>query len=155
MRIGRSPAPVIFDSNHRFEIGKATRIKDGKDITVIATGVMVARAIEASDILKKKGISVRVVNLSTIKPLDNNEVLSAAKETGAIVTAEDHNVMGGMGSAVSEFVSQNHPVQMKIIGVNDRFGKSGESDELAQYFGLTAEHICKSVEELLAEKGGK
>ena len=155
MRIGRSPAPVIFDSNHRFEIGKATRIKDGKDITVVATGVMVARAIEASDILKKKGISVRVVNLSTIKPLDNNEILSAAEETGAIITAEDHNVMGGMGSAVSEFVSQNHPVQMKIIGVNDRFGKSGESDELAQYFGLTAEHICKSVEELLAEKGGK
>ncbi|MBA7697211.1 1-deoxy-D-xylulose-5-phosphate synthase [subsurface metagenome] len=153
MRIGRSPASVIFDSKHKFEIGKATRVKDGKDVTVIATGVMVARAVEAAIVLHKEDISVRVVNFSTIKPLDDKEILSAAKETEAIVTAEDHNVMGGMGSAVAEFIVENCPVRMEIIGVQDRFGKSGEPQELAEYFGLTAEHICKAVKEILKRKG--
>jgi len=152
MRIGRSPTPVIFDSKHIFEIGKATRVRDGKDATIIATGVMVARAIEAAQILNKEDISVRVVNLSTIKPLDNREILSAAKETGAIVTAEDHNVMGGMGSAVSQFIVENYPVPMKIVGVKDRFGKSGEPEELAEYFGLTAKHIYQAVKEILRKK---
>lgn len=155
MRIGRSPAPIIFDKNHIFEIGKAARVKDGKDTTIIATGAMVARAIEAARILNKEGISVRVVNLSTIKPLDDKEILSAAKETGAIVTAEDHNVMGGMGSAVSQFIVENHPVSMKIVGVQDLFGKSGEPEELAEYFGLTGKHLCKAVEEILNRKGAK
>jgi len=152
MRIGRSPAPVIFEDKHKFEIGKATRVKDGKDATIIAAGVMVARAIEAEQILNKEGISVRVVNLSTIKPLDDKEILSAAKETGAIVTAEDHNVMGGMGSAVAEFVVQNCPVPMEIGGVKDRFGKSGEPEELAEYFGLTAKDICKAAKKVLKRK---
>lgn len=153
MRIGRSPASIIFDKNHVFEIGKAARVKDGKDATIVATGAMVARAMESAQILNKEGISVRVVNLSTIKPLDDKEILSAAKETGVIVTAEDHNTMGGMGSAVAEFIVENYPVPMEIVGVKDCFGKSGEPEELAEYFGLTAKHICKAVKKILKRKG--
>jgi len=152
MRIGRSPAPVIFDSKQEYRIGKATRVKEGKDITIIATGVMVARAIETARILSKEGISARVVNLSTIKPLDDKEILSAANETGAIVTAEDHSVMGGMGSAIAEFAIENCPIPMKIVGVKDHFGKSGEPEELAECFGLTARHISEAVIEVLKRK---
>ncbi len=152
MRIGRSPAPVIFGKNHKFEIGKATRVKEGSDVTIIATGVMVARAIEAAEALNQKGMSIRVINLSTIKPLDSGEIMAAAKETAAIVTAEDHNVMGGMGSAVSQFLAENCPVPVKLVGNQDRFGKSGEPDELAEYFGLTARHLCNAVEEVLKRK---
>lgn len=154
MRIGRSPAPVIFGKDHNFEIGRATRVKEGSDVTIVATGVMVARAIDASEVMIRKGISVRVVNLSTIKPLDSKEILAAAKDTGAIVTGEDHNVMGGMGSAVSQFLVENYPVPAKLVGNQDVFGKSGEPDELAEYFGLTAKHLCKAVEEVLTRRGG-
>jgi len=152
IRIGRSPAPVLFSSKHQFEIGKNLTMQDGKDITIIATGVMVSRAIESAKILKKEGISVRVDNLSTIKPIDKKGILSAAKETGAIITAEDHSVFGGMGSAVAELIVQNYPIPMNIIGIQDRFGKSGEPDELSKYFGLTSKQICKAVKNVLKRK---
>jgi transketolase len=152
LRIGRSPAPVIFAADHDFAIGKATRIREGLDLTVVATGVMVARAVEAAKLLAAQGIEARVVNLSTIKPLDEKELLAAARETGAILTAEDHNVHGGMGSAVAEFLAQHWPVPMKLVGVADRFGKSGEAPELAKLFGLTAAQLADHATALLSRK---
>jgi len=151
-RIGRSPAPVICDAQHRFAIGKATRLREGADVTIIGTGVMVARALDAAASLAASGIAARVINLSTIKPLDADEIRAAARETGAILTAEDHNVHGGMGSAVAEFVVEHCPVPMKIIGVADRFGKSGEPAELARLYGLTSERIAAEARALLTRK---
>ncbi|HCR52270.1 TPA: hypothetical protein DIV48_01310 [Candidatus Kaiserbacteria bacterium] len=152
MRIGRSPTPVISDAKQPFVIGKATRMCEGTDATIVACGVMVARAFVAADVLKKQGIHVRVVNLSTVKPLDERELRAAARETGAILTAEDHNVRGGMGSAVAEFFAEHHPVPMKLLGVQDRFGKSGEAAELAEKYGLTARHIIQEIKKLIRRK---
>ena len=149
MRIGRSPAPVITGSTTPFAIGKAYRMREGNDLTLAATGVMVARALEAADFLQKEGISARVVNVSTIKPLDREEILAAARETRAILTAEDHNVFGGMGSAIAELLSQELPVPMKIMGVQDQFGKSGEPEELAERFGLSTRHLVQAAKELM------
>jgi transketolase len=155
LRIGRSPAPVIFGADHDFALGKATRLRDGRDLTIVATGVMVARAIAAAKLLEGRSIAARVVNLSTIKPLDEAELLAAARDTGAIVTAEDHNIHGGMGSAVAEFVAQHWPVPMKLVGVEDRFGKSGEAAELAEVFGLTPAHIADHAATLLSRKAAR
>ncbi|MHB8711384.1 MAG: transketolase family protein [Trichloromonadaceae bacterium] len=152
MRIGRSPAPVITPKDSSFVIGKATRLRDGTDVSLVATGALVARALVAAEELAKDGITARVINLSTIKPLDKGELLAAARETGAIVTAEDHNVFGGMGSAVAEFLVENYPVPMSFVGVRDRFGKSGEPEELAQLFGLTASDILKAAKDVIQRK---
>ena len=152
MRIGRSPAPVIFGADHQFEIGKASVVRGGHDVCLVATGVMVARALEASHILASEGISARVVNLSTIKPLDEAVLLAAARETGAIVTAEDHNEFGGMGGGVCEFLAQHHPVPIEMVAVKNRFGTSGEPDELAEYFGLTAADIAEAAQRVLMRK---
>jgi len=154
LRIGRSPAPIIFNEEHDFKIGKATIMRQGKDVCLIATGVMAARALEASRVLEKEGISARVVNLSTIKPLDEATLLDAARETGAVVTAEDHNRLGGMGSAVCELLAQNCPVPVEMVAVNDRFGCSGEPDELAAHFRLTPEAIVKAAQRVLERKNG-
>ena len=149
MRIGRSPTPVVFDADHDFEIGKATRVKEGTEVTVIATGVMVARALVAAKRLAEEGVSVRVVNMATIKPIDEAEVVAAAKETRGIVSAEDHNVFGGLGSAVAETLAQTTPAPMRFVGVKDRFGKSGEHDELPAMFGIDADAIYSACKELL------
>ncbi|WP_019530926.1 transketolase family protein [Dasania marina] len=149
MRIGRSPAPVITPAEQPFKIGKATRLKEGSDVTIIATGVMVARALEAAADLSQQGIEARVVNLSTIKPLDGEELLAAARETGCIVTAEDHNVHGGMGSAVAEYLVQHCPVPMRIVGVQDSFGKSGEHDELPAMYGIDAASVARAAKSLV------
>lgn len=149
MRIGRSPTPVVFGADHQFEIGKATRVREGNDITVIATGVMVARALQAAEELAQQGVSVRVVNMATIKPIDEAEVVAAAKETRGIVSAEDHNVIGGLGSAVAEVLAKNHPAAMRFVGVNDRFGKSGEHDELPALFGIDSAAIVSACKGLL------
>lgn len=154
MRIGRSPAPVITPADASFTISKASRLRDGNDVTLIGTGVMVARSLVAAEYLANSGIKARVINLSTIKPLDKEELLAAARETGALVTAEDHNVLGGMGSAVAEFLAENHPVPIFFVGVRDRFGKSGEPEELARLFGLTAEDIQKAARDVIARKKG-
>ncbi len=154
MRIGTSPNPVIFKGGEGFEIGKARRVRAGSYVSILATGVMVARGLEAAEALEREGVSARVVNISSIKPLPEDEILSAARETGAIVTAEDHNIYGGMGSAVAQFLAEKHPVPMKLVGVQDRFGKSGEADELAELYGLTAKDIAAACRSL-ASKGGR
>jgi transketolase len=152
MRTGRSPAKRVFGDDHTFEIGKGHIVRDGKDVTLVACGVEVARAVEAADILAGKGISARVVNMATIKPIDTALLKRCAKETGAIVTAEDHNIYGGLGGAVAEALAQTRPCPIEFIGVKDVFGASGEPDELAALYGLGARHIAKAAEKVIARK---
>ena len=153
MRLSRDKVPQITTEQTPFEIGKAEVYYEGKDVTVIATGQMVYRALLAAEELKLHKISVRVINCHTIKPLDSETILKAAEETGAIVTAEEHQVTGGLGGAVAELLSQKYPVPMKIIGVEDRFGESGEPNELLKKFGLTKEAIIKAITSVLRMKG--
>lgn len=146
IRLGRSKVPVIYnEDNFDFEIGKAKILKDGSDATVIATGIMVNAALRAAEILKKESIDIRVIDMHTIKPIDEKVIIDAARETGAIVTAEEHNKIGGLGSAVSEVLVENCPVPMIRIAVNDTFGESGNGDELLVKYGLTAENIVEKV----------
>lgn len=145
MRIGRSPSPVVTSIGDAFRLGKSCEIRAGSDVTVIAMGVMVARALEAADILEGEGISVRVVNMSTVKPLDTDAVYRAATETRGIVTAEDHSVLGGLGGAVAEYAGEHSPTRVRRIGIRDRFGKSGEPDELAAYFNVAAADIVDAA----------
>ena len=152
IRTGRSPAVRLFADNHRFEIGKGQVLREGTDATVIACGVEVARALGAAELLAGEGVSLRVVNMPTLKPLDTELVARCARETGAIVTAEDHNVIGGLGGAVAETVALTHPVPMEFVGVRDVFGESGEPGELAEKFGLTASHIARAVTRVVARK---
>lgn len=152
MRFGRYAVPVIFHDDYEFKIGKANVLHDGGDVTIIATGLMVDEALKAYDILKGEGISARVVNMSTIKPLDNDAVISAAKDTGAIITAEEHSVIGGLGSAVSEVVCENCPVPVVKLGVYDRFGFSGPAGKLLDEFGMRAANIAEKAKKAIALK---
>lgn len=152
MRFGRLAVPRIFDENYKFEIGKAVTLKEGTDVTVIATGLLVAEAVEAAKILETEGISVNLINMATIKPLDKEAVIAAAKKTGCIVTAEEHNIIGGLGSAVSEAVCEEYPVPVVKLGVEDTFGKSGPAVELLHLFGLDAEHIVEKAKLALSLK---
>ncbi len=152
MRFGRLAVPVVFDDDYTFEIGKGVELKEGTDVTIIATGLMVAEALEAFELLKEEGISARIINMATIKPLDTEIVLKAAKETGAIVTAEEHSVIGGLGSAVSEYLSEVYPTTVLKLGVNDTFGMSGPAAELLDKFGLRAKDIAKKAKEAIALK---
>ena len=151
MRFGRLAVEDINDDNYKFELGRGVLLKDGGDVTLIGTGLMVAEALKAADILEREGISTRVVNIHTIKPIDEEIIIKASKETGAIVTAEEHYIMGGLGSAVSEVVCANAPCPVKIIGT-DRFGKSGKPAELFEEYGLTAENIVKQAKAAVAMK---
>jgi transketolase len=146
IRLGREPMPSVFDDSYQPEIGKAVRLREGDAATIIATGIMVERALLAADALKEKGIAVRVVNIHTIKPIDRAEIVAAARETGAIVTAEEHSVIGGLASAVAEVVVQNHPVPMEFIGIQDRFGQSGSPAQLLTEYGMDPAHIVAAVE---------
>lgn len=152
IRLGREPVAVIFDESYRPEIGKAVRLRDGRSATIIATGIMVEKALAAADILEEKGINVRVINIHTLKPLDAAELIKAAQETGAIVTAEEHSVIGGLAGAVAEVLAQNYPVPMEFIGVQDRFGQSGKPAELLAEYGLSVENIIIAVEKVIARK---
>ncbi|MGI6249478.1 MAG: transketolase family protein [Acutalibacteraceae bacterium] len=152
MRFGRLAVPRINNEDYKFEIGKAVKLKDGDDLTIIATGLMVSRAIEASEILSEAGINARVLNIHTIKPIDREAVIAAAKETGAIVTAEEHSIIGGLGAAVAEVVSETVPVPVLRVGVNDTFGCSGPGAELLDVFGLNAENIAARAKEALKMK---
>lgn len=152
IRLGREPVPVIFDADYNPEIGKAVRIRDGKAATIIATGIMLEKALQASDILSQKGTVVRVINIHTIKPIDSAEIIKAAWETGAIVTAEEHSVIGGLASAVAEVVVKNHPIPMEFIGMKDRFGQSGSPAELLVEYSLTTESIVEAVEKVIGRK---
>ena len=151
VRLGRLAVDVINDNDaYQFEIGKGVTLKDGNDVAVIATGLMVGKALEAAAALEAEGISVRVINIHTIKPLDEELVLKAAKETKAIVTAEEHNIIGGLGSAVSELLSEKYPTKVIKVGVNDVFGQSGPALELLEKYGLSAANIEAKVKEALA-----
>lgn len=152
MRMSRKKMEKVYDDTLDFKLGKATRIRDGKDVTLIASGIEVARAIEAADMLEKDGISARVVNIHTWKPIDKDEIIACAKETGAIVTCENHNIVNGLGSAVAEVVVQNHPVPMKMVGVRDEFGQVGKNAYLSEVYHLTAQDIYASAKELVSSK---
>lgn len=151
MRFGRLAVEDVNGDDYKFELGKGVQLKDGKDVSIIATGLMVQEAVKAAEMLKADGISARVINIHTIKPIDEEIITKAAKETGAIVTAEEHYTMGGLGSAVTEVVCQNAPCPVKIIGT-DRFGKSGKPAELFEEYGLTAENIVKQAKAAIAMK---
>ena len=152
LRFGRLAVPVIFDENYKFEVGKGVTLVEGTDVTIIATGLMVERALAAAELLKAEGISVNVINMATIKPLDNELVLAAAKKTGAIVTAEEHSVIGGLGSAVAELLAEKCPTPLRRVGVEDVFGMSGPATELLDLFGLNAANICVKAKEAIAMK---
>lgn len=153
VRFGRLAVPVINDNpDYHFEIGKGIQLRDGTDVTILATGLTVSMALEAAKTLEAEGISVRVINIHTIKPLDEEIILKAAKETGLLITAEEHNIIGGFGSAVSELCSEKYPVRVVKIGVNDVFGKSGPAAELLKIYGLSAEHIAEVTRKAVAEK---
>lgn len=149
IRLGRSKVPSVLPENYRFQIGKAHVFSIGKDVNIIANGIMVAEALKASDILNKEGISTGVANFSTVKPIDEETLTTIAKNSKLIVTAEEHSIIGGLGSAVSEFIGENYPVKVKRIGINDTFGCSGSWKELLIFYGLTAENIAQTVKNLL------
>ncbi len=153
MRLSRDKVPVITTQHSPFEIGRMEVFCEGKDVTVIATGQMVYRALLAAKELESHKISVRVINCHTIKPIDKETIFKAAEETGALVTVEEHQITGGLGGAVAEVLSQNFPVPLKIIGIEDRFGESGEPNELLEKFGLTKEAIVKGITQVLRMKG--
>jgi len=152
IRFGRPPVPVITTQDTPFLIGKAITMREGKDVTIFACGIMVYEALEAANGLDKKGISARVINLHTVKPIDEEIIFKTAKETGAIVTAEEHQLSGGFGSAVTEVVAKQFPVPVEMVGIKDRFGESGSVQELMQDFGLTRFDIIKAVERVLKRK---
>ena len=149
IRLGRSAVPTIFEEDYNFEIGKGVVLRDGNDVTIIACGIMVNEALIVADMLKEENINARVINMSTIKPIDTDLIIKAAKETKAIVTAEEHSVIGGLGSAVSEVVSESNPTIVKKVGMNDCFGESGTPGELLEKYGLTAEKIVEKVKEAI------
>lgn len=152
LRFGRLPVPQIFDESYKFKLGKGVTIADGKDATIVATGLMVPYAIEARELLAKEGIDAGVINIHTIKPIDADLLTQAAKKTGAIVTAEEHNIIGGLGSAVAEVLSESCPVPIKRVGTKDVFGRSGKPYELMELYGLTAENIAENVKQAIALK---
>ncbi|OQA49687.1 MAG: 1-deoxy-D-xylulose-5-phosphate synthase [Firmicutes bacterium ADurb.Bin300] len=152
MRFGRLAVPRVFEPDHKFEIGKANVIQEGTDVTIIATGLMLNEAIIAANTLEKESISAEVINMATIKPLDSDTVISSAKKTGAVVTAEEHSIFGGLGSAVCEVLSQSFPVPVLRVGVEDVFGKSGPAAELLHIFGLDADNIVKKAKLAVSKK---
>ncbi len=145
IRLGRAATPDIHTEGYKFELGKGEILKDGKDVAIIATGIMTAKAIEAAEKLAEQGINATVVNIATIKPLDNDLIIEAAKNTKKIVTVEEHSIIGGLGSAVAEVISENYPVPLKRIGINDVFGQSGDPASLLNHYGLTVENIIDTV----------
>lgn len=149
LRFGRCNTEDIFDDSYKFEIGKGTEIKKGDDAAIIATGMMVQKAIEAAKYLESEGIHVRVINISTIKPIDKEIIIKAAKETKGIVTAEEHSIIGGLGSMVSSIVCDKYPCKVKMIGIEDKFGESGTPDELMEKFKLTSDAISESIKEII------
>lgn len=152
MRFGRLAVPRVFDENYKFEIGKGVYLNKGTDVTIIATGLLVERAIQAVELLKNEGISASLINMATIKPIDREIIIDAAKTTGCIVTAEEHNIIGGLGSAVAEVVAEECPVPVLRVGVEDTFGKSGPALELLEIFGLNAQNIVAKAKKAIELK---
>lgn len=154
LRLGRAAADIFTDEveGYSFELGKGCTLRDGRDVTIIANGIMVAKALEAAKMLESEGVSARVIDMHTIKPLDEELVLKAAKETGCIVTTEEHSIVGGLGGAVCEYLSGVCPVPVIRHGVNDKFGRSGKAAEVLEHYGLTAEHIAQKAKAAIALK---
>lgn len=153
VRLGRAAVNVINDEKtYKFEIGKGVTLAEGKDITIVATGIMVDVALEAKELLIKEGIEARIINIHTIKPIDKDILVKAAKETGAIVTVEEHNILGGLGSAVAEVVTEEVPVPVLKVGVNDVFGESGLPNQLLEKYGLTADKVVEKVKKAISLK---
>lgn len=150
LRLTRDPSPVIVGDDYRFEIGKSTLLREGDDIGIVSTGVQTVRALEAADMLAESGVKASVLHVPTIKPLDSDAILAVAERTGAIVTAEDHTILGGLGGAVAEVLAENLPTRMRRIGVRDTYGESGANDALLEKYGLTPRHIAEAAQELLS-----
>ena len=145
LRLARLATPKIYEENQKFEIGKAVQIGDGIDATIFATGVTVAEALKAQEILKEKGIEIRVVDIHTIKPIDKEMIIKCAKETKRLISIEDHSIIGGIGSAISEVLTEEYPAKLERMGIKDTFGKSGKAEQLMQYFGITAKDIVEKL----------
>ena len=152
LRLGRPSVPILYGDDVDFQIGKGIELRDGQDATLIACGIMVSKCLEAADVLAKEGIRVSVVDMHTIKPLDEELIVKKAKETGAILTVEEHSILGGLGSAVCEVVCEKCPIPVYRLGLRDVFGQSGSPDELLQHYGLTVENIVHNVYDLLKNK---
>ena len=154
MRFGRAPVPVLFDAaTFQFEIGKGQILAEGSDVTIVATGIMLEAALAARELLANEGVSAEVIDICTIKPIDRELLLASAAKTGAVVTAEEHNIIGGLGSAVAEVLCEGLPVPMRRVGVEDQFGRSGKVPALLEFYGLTAENIvCKAKEAVAMKK---
>lgn len=145
LRLSRMETPIIYEENQNFEIGKAVQIGEGTDATVIATGDVVAEAIKAKEELENRGINIRVLDMHTIKPIDKEQIVKCAKETKRIITIEDHNIIGGLGSSVCEVLAEEYPCKVTRMGIQDTFGKSGKAEELMKYFGITAKNIVEEI----------
>jgi transketolase len=152
LRTGRSKVPLVYVDGFDFEIGKANGLREGNDLTIIACGLMVAAALEAAADLEKEGVSARVLDMHTIKPLDMDAIERAAGETGAIVTVEEHLLQGGLGASVARAVAESHPVPMGLVGIQDTYAQSGEPQKLLEHYGLTARHIQEAAEKVLERK---
>jgi transketolase len=152
VRVGRNKVPTLFGDDYRFQIGRAHVFNKGKDAAIIATGIMVAEALAARDMLKSEGLDAGVINMSTIKPLDADAVVAAARQSGAIVTAEEHSIIGGLGGAVAEVLSESSPVPLVRIGVKDTFGSSGDQEGLLKHYGICAGDIAAAVKEVIKKK---
>jgi transketolase len=153
VRLIRGKLPLVFDNNYRFQIGKAAMMRQGRDATIMAIGTMVAPALEAANTLSQEGLSCRVLNMSSLKPIDGVAIFNAAVDTGAIVTAEEHQEHGGLGSKVARIVAKNHPVPMEFVAVKNKFGMSGKPAELLARYGLTSKDIADAVQKVIKRKG--
>ncbi len=149
LRLGRLAVDVIYEEGRDFKIGKSITLKEGRDVTIIATGLMVQEALKAFTVLEEKGISARIIDMHTIKPIDEEAIIKAAKETKAIITCEEHNIYGGLGSAVAEVLGENYPIKMRRIGIKDEFGRSGDPKALMKKYGITSDDIVANALEIL------
>ena len=152
LRFGRPKVPNFTDENQKFKIGQGVRLIEGNDITIVCTGHLVWHAIEAADFLKNKGVSVEVINIHTIKPLDQEIILKSIKKTGCVVSAEEHNTIGGLGESVASLIVKNKLVPMEFVGVNDKFGESGKPTDLMKKYGLSTDSIVSKCEKVLKRK---
>jgi transketolase len=152
VRLGRPKTPIVYTEGYRFTLGKAVTMRQGKDATIMATGIMVAKALEAAEILARQGIDCRVINIHTLKPLDEAAIVNAASETGAVVVAEEHLAQGGLGSRVAQVLAKERPVATEFVNLGDRYAMSGRAEELLQRYGLTSGHIEESVKSAIKRK---
>jgi transketolase len=152
LRLTRDPSPVVFDESYDFEIGRAVLVREGSDVTLITTGIMVGRAVEAAELLAAEDISAHLLHVHTVKPIDVAAIVAAAERTGLVVTAEEHNIIGGLGGAVAEVLGENRPTPMKRVGVADVYGESAADDDLLHKYGLTAGHIAEAARSLLERR---